>query len=195
MKIKKSFALLLSLFTAGSFTCSEVFASRNSIDDMSIIQRQKRRRHNAIFLPRMSEVKPRFTAYKEEQADFALPGMKKVTINNGVRTIDESAFFERDDIDEVVIPESVEKINDYAFIGCKNLKRIVIQGEVSIGQCSFSNCENLVELLIDGKIKDVTATSFYECNNLRIIRDRGQATDDNVMSTIAGHRRVFFYNS
>lgn len=191
MKIKKCFASLLSLFTVCSFTCSGVVASKNSVDDMATLPHQRRKRHNAIAFPR-SEIKAQFIAYKEEDAVFAAPGMKKVTINDGVRIIDKNAFFERNDIDEIVIPKSVEVIDDYAFIGCKNLRKVVIQGEVSIGQFSFLSCKNLVEILIEGMIKTITATSFFECNNLRIIRAIGcRALNDKVINTIISSKIEF----
>lgn len=191
MKIKKSCAVLLTMFAACSFTCSEVFASGKAVDDMAALTHRPRKRHNAVVIFK-KEPRAQFIAYKEENAVFAAAGMKKITINNGVRIIDRNAFFDRDDIDEVVIPRSVEIIDDYAFVGCKNLKKIVIKGEVSIGEFSFLSCKNLVEIYIEGNIKNLLRTSFFECNNLGIIRTVGHKhLSENVVDILSRSRIRF----
>lgn len=171
MKIKKSFVSLLSLLTVCSFTCSGVLASRNSVDDMEMLPHRMRKRRNAIALPQGGQ--KQFTNYKIKDASFAAPGMKKIIINDGARVIDKNAFFDRQYIYEVVIPKSVEVIDEYAFVGCSNLSKIVIKGEVTIKEFAFLGCEKLVEICIEGNIKNVAQTSFCGCKNLGIIRSVG----------------------
>lgn len=187
MKIKRSRAVFLSLLTAFSFTCSGVFASKISLDDMATLQHKSRKRHNAVISPAKGAViESWFKDYKEEDAIYAPPGKKKIKINNGVRIIGKNAFLNRDDIDEVIIPESVQLIDDSAFVGCKSLTKIVIEGEVSIGQYAFLNCKKLVEIFIEGTIKSVNVNSFFGCNCLRLIRDLGiEPLRGSVLDTIS----------
>lgn len=187
MKIKRSCAAFLSLLTAFSFTCSGVFASKISIDDMATLPHKSRKRHNAVISPaKGAAIESWFKDYKEEDAIYALPGKKKIKINNGVRIIGKNAFLNRDDIDEVIIPESVQLIDDSAFVGCKNLTKIVIKGKVSIGQYAFLNCKKLVEIFIEGTIKSVDVNSFFGCDCLRLIRDLGsEPLRGSVLDTIS----------
>ena len=72
------------------------------------------------------------------------------------------------------------------------MKKIVIKGEVSSGQFSFLSCKNLVEIVIEGIIKNVTATSFFGCKSLGILRIVGpQPLNGNAINTIINSRIEF----
>lgn len=179
MNIKKSCATCLALLSVCSFNCSGVFASSKSLDDLTMFSRHKRKRHNAISV-RENKYGVMFNDYKEVKSIFETPRvkkyeteepeMKKVIINKGVETIDRKAFFGRNDIREVIIPETVKYIEEYAFADCVNLNNIVIKGDVLIGEHSFEGCENLIEISIEGRINGLFFNSFSECKNLSIIR-------------------------
>ena len=48
------------------------------------------------------------------------------------------------------IPEGVKSINDGAFYGCESLTRIIISDTVeNISDTAFNNCENLAEIIVD----------------------------------------------
>ena len=52
-------------------------------------------------------------------------------------------------LSELVIPESVEQIEDYAFIGCTNLKKVVITSDaLIIGKNAFAECPNIEEVYV-----------------------------------------------
>ena len=58
----------------------------------------------------------------------------EVIIPDGIKEIDEFAAYICSEIKTVVIPKSVKKIGDYAFCGCKNLEFISIPDSIeSIG--------------------------------------------------------------
>ena len=191
MNIKKSCAACLALLTICSFSCLEVFASSKSLDDSIMFSRHKRKRHNAIAVPETEVI---FSDYKEVKSAFKTPKMKKfeeepemkkVIINEGVQSIGKKAFSGRNDIDEVIIPQSVKYIDDYAFANCTNLNTIVIKGDVSIGEYSFEGCENLIEISIKGRINNIRSTSFLKCKNLGIIRlGRFHMPNDRVIRAI-----------
>lgn len=58
-----------------------------------------------------------------------------------VTTIGENAFYKKYFITEVIIPESVIKIEDNAFANCKNLATVtIINPNCHIDSSSFENC-------------------------------------------------------
>ena len=170
MKVKKICSTFLAFLMACSFTCPGAFASRISFDDIEIAALKE------------NDVKAYSGSgsifYREENVPYAMPGRKKIIINYGVETIKKGYFSGRSDIDEVVIPTTVKNIESYAFANCVNLTKIVIEGDVSIGEYSFAGCKNLIEISMeaetkgeeDGIINNVSKTSFSECNNLRVIK-------------------------
>ena len=45
---------------------------------------------------------------------------------------------------EVILPEEVTEIGDYAFFGCTSLSNVVFQGEIKqVGENAFLGCDNL----------------------------------------------------
>ncbi len=61
----------------------------------------------------------------------------EVEIPSGVTTISYAAFFNAD-VTNVTIPSSVTSIGNYAFVGCVNLRSIVVPASVEyIGYCAF----------------------------------------------------------
>lgn len=53
----------------------------------------------------------------------------KVVVPNGVETIGFYCFHNRKDITSVVLPKSVNVIDEGAFLGCDNLKQISVKGK------------------------------------------------------------------
>ena len=59
----------------------------------------------------------------------------------------DSAFLNCTNLENIVLPNTIEKIGDYAFSGCSNLKSIEIPNSViSIGYSVFNNCVNLTSI-------------------------------------------------
>lgn len=44
---------------------------------------------------------------------------------------------------EVILPEEVTEIGDYAFFGCTSLSNVVFQGGKQVGENAFLGCDNL----------------------------------------------------
>ena len=71
---------------------------------------------------------------------------------------------------EIPQDEMIKSIGEYAFAGCKNLKRIVIPNNISIIACdAFSGCESLEEITICGSIDKISDSLFYGCSSLKNI--------------------------
>ena len=64
---------------------------------------------------------------------------------NGDIYIGVEAFFECDNLMEVIISDGVKNIDNYAFDSCKNLRHITIPDSVThIGENVFADCYMLV---------------------------------------------------
>ncbi|MBO7476630.1 MAG: leucine-rich repeat domain-containing protein [Salinivirgaceae bacterium] len=71
------------------------------------------------------------------------------------------------EVTEVVIPEGVVSIGDYAFIGCKGLTSVIIPNSVTnIGLAAFFGCEGLVSIAIPESVTTIENETFMYCFNL-----------------------------
>lgn len=65
-----------------------------------------------------------------------------------VACIDKKAFLSRKSLQRVFLPDSVEKIGDWAFAYCGGLKEVVLpRGRVRFGKAVFMECGSLVKLM------------------------------------------------
>lgn len=70
-------------------------------------------------------------------------------------------------ITDLVIPDRVTKIGNYAFYGYKRLTSVTIPSSVtSIGNNAFSSCTNLLSVTINGNISNMENNVFSSCSNL-----------------------------
>ena len=96
---------------------------------------------------------------------FVNSNIVSVTIPNGVRYIDEEAFFWCDKLESINIPDSVTYIGISAFAGCGSLESITIPGSVThIGNEAFSGCGLKSVILLDG-VTSIGSMAF-DCEDL-----------------------------
>ena len=63
-------------------------------------------------------------------------------------------------VTEIEIPDTISKINSYAFYGCKSLTRVVIPDSVtSIGDYAFYGCTGLTFITFEGTVAQWNAIS------------------------------------
>lgn len=71
------------------------------------------------------------------------------------------------EIKELIIPNSITKINEFAFNGCTGLTSITIPNSVtSIREHAFSGCSNLTSIIIPNSVTSIGYGAFNGCNNL-----------------------------
>ena len=71
-------------------------------------------------------------------------------------------------VTNLVIPNSITSINDYAFYGCSSLVSVEIpDGVTSIGRDAFSNCHNLESVVIPNSITSIDNYVFGGVNKLK----------------------------
>lgn len=72
---------------------------------------------------------------------------------------------------ELIIPESVAKINNYAFYKCSGLSYLSLgNGVTSIGDYAFAYCDGLFDVTIPTNITFIGNGAFYKCTGLRSIQ-------------------------
>lgn len=80
--------------------------------------------------------------------------LKKVTIENGVKNVSD-AFSHCPKITSIVLPDSVTRIDMFAFWECKNLKSVTIPaGAKHIEYKAFEDCDKLTNVYYKGSKKD-----------------------------------------
>ena len=68
------------------------------------------------------------------------------------------------------IPDSVTKIDRYAFSGCTSLKEVTIpDGVTEIGDTAFEGCTSLKEITIPASVTEISNNAFDDCTSLTAI--------------------------
>lgn len=87
-----------------------------------------------------------------------------------VGCIGKEAFRNCCNIESLVIPHSVKRIDDNAFEGCEKLMQVtVLYGTEEIGNGAFSECENLMSIDLPESVKQIGRGAFADCSALTMV--------------------------
>ena len=98
-------------------------------------------------------------------------GVKELTVpdvfdNQLVMAVGDKAFFYAD-LESIILPPSVKRIEEQGFFACTSLKSIVLPAEIEfIGEKAFEDCTALESITLSAKLKEIGAASFRNCNEL-----------------------------
>ena len=107
--------------------------------------------------------------------------VKKLIIPDGITTIKDSSF-EGGSFEEIIIPNSVTCIENYAFFECESLKTIIIPNSVkSLGEGAFNWCKSLSKIVVKGEVVNVDGSVFAFCDNLKEIYVSSEHTKQNFL--------------
>ena len=93
-----------------------------------------------------------------------------LVIPNGVTSIEDYAFNQCSGLTSVTIPNSVTSIGYGAFSGCSGLTSVTIPNSVtSIGEYAFSGCSGLTSIEIPNSVTSIENLAFGNCSGLTSI--------------------------
>ena len=96
--------------------------------------------------------------------------IKEVLIPYSVDTIDNCAFWHCYNLEHVDIPYTVNRIGSSAFNSCKNLTSIALpQSLQKLETCVFMGCEKLTSVDIPDRVNTIESSAFSGCKNLRSV--------------------------
>ena len=121
-----------------------------------------------------------------------------LVIPDGVTNVSQYAFCRCKSLTSVTIPNSVTSIGRCAFWGCNDLKSITIgSGVTTIEEEAFENCSGLTSIVIPCSVTSIDERSFYGCSGLTsvIIPNNVTAIGNKAFSECKGLTSVTIGNS
>ena len=93
-----------------------------------------------------------------------------LVIPDGVKNIGDYAFSGCESLTSLTIPNNVTYIGKSVFCDCKSLKSLTISDNVtSIGEEAFSGCTSLTSVAIPSGVTDIGEAAFFGCSSLTSI--------------------------
>lgn len=98
--------------------------------------------------------------------------------NTSVNKIGAFCFAGNEEVETIVLPDTVTEIGEYAFSNCPNLRKVIATGVTKCGRYAFQNCGNLMEVIMP--LNDNTFTGMFKnCTSLII----AQLADNNFFTS------------
>lgn len=103
----------------------------------------------------------------DNSAFYNCQNLTSVTIPEGVTDIGVEAFLMCVNLTDVTLPDSLIDIGQGAFISCYSIKEIVIpDGVMRIRTSAFASCTSLVSVTIPESVVSIEYSAFYNCKSL-----------------------------
>lgn len=104
------------------------------------------------------------------RAFYGKNSIEKIMIPNNVTFIGSSAFYQCSKLKSITIPNSVSTISSGAFSMCSRLESIVLPSNIEyIGNETFAYCSSLKSVTMQDGLRIIETKAFYKCLNLESI--------------------------
>ena len=95
-------------------------------------------------------------------------GLKTVTFEEGTTVIPTGLFANCPGLESIVLPSTITRIGQEAFLRCKNLKTVELKdGLQLIDTSAFNNCTSLTEISIPDTVSSMGTYVFERCSSLK----------------------------
>ena len=93
--------------------------------------------------------------------------LRELMIPDSVTNIGVSAFWSCSSLEDLMIPDGITEISDDAFKFCYGLTSITLPNSVtSIGRYAFAYCLGLTSVTIPDEVRSIAECSFYNCTGM-----------------------------
>ena len=92
--------------------------------------------------------------------------LKNITFSAKLKIIPQYAF-RYSGIEELMIPDNVKAIEEYAFYGCEELKTVKLgNGVKTLGCSAFNKCKNIVRIQLSNKLNSIGSFALFTAKNI-----------------------------
>ena len=95
--------------------------------------------------------------------------LEDVNIPDGIEKIEYHCFEDCTSLKDIELPDSVETIEECCFAGCIRLENVDLNSVVSIREGAFENCISLKEIEIPDSVTNIGGGAFKGCTALETI--------------------------
>lgn len=149
---------------------SEEFCKKNRYESFFSFFESYKNDYVKIFATRLKGSRfsnPKYLCSIYEGYRSFFTNVKQVEFSKCTKIIDRGAFYNCENLEKVILTDSIRKIRNSAFYNCKNLKSITIPKELLIiGKRAFKNCVNLkcaLDFMNIKSLKDFGKEAFLGC--------------------------------
>ena len=90
--------------------------------------------------------------------------LNNIELPEGLERIEQQSFDQCISLSSIIIPSTVKKIGNWTFCGCTQLNNIELrEGLEAIGMFAFKDCTALENLRIPSTVKCLDSRSFENC--------------------------------
>ncbi|SCZ79730.1 Leucine rich repeat-containing protein [Pseudobutyrivibrio xylanivorans] len=157
--------------------CSDAFWGCTSLKTINLPDSLTRIDMSAFWNAGIQQIE--FPANIKKVSGFGgLKQLEEIVIPEGVTIIDDFAFEECSALERIELPKSLREIRSYAFWGT-GLREIAIPDEVSfLGECAFSLCNSLKSIIFEGADADINWYAFDGTKDFTIYVPAGGSVEE-----------------
>ncbi len=99
-----------------------------------------------------------------------IPGsLKMLIVGEGETEVASNSLSYFKSLEAIILPQSLQKIGQFAFNECRSLVYVDFGGTRSIEEYAFLSCESLISLEIPDSVEEISLGAFMQCDSLKYI--------------------------